>query len=220
MLPPFPSPQPTSHFEPESSQCHEFQKVRASILTSSKPASPKLNTPGEDDVVDIASGITGMEASALPKRIVPGDDKVEDIASGITGLAASSTDFPLPLLRSNAAHIAARRLASAVSSRIAQHALSSSPLVSAPGSPSLLSHDSVSPSLLCSVVSPDVSQGSGAVTLPGEDEFEDVASAVSARIAQSSSPAVVSAPVSPSLLPSVSPPLLTSDVSQGIAGAS
>ena len=105
-------------------------------------------------MVDIASGITGMEASALPKRIVPGDDKVEDIASGITGLAASSTDFPLPLLRSNAAHIAARRLASAVSSRIAQHALSSSPLVSAPVSPSLLSHDSVSPTLPCSVVTP------------------------------------------------------------------
>ena len=69
-------------------------------------------------------------------------------------------------------------------------------------------------------------------TLPGENEIEGIASGITGLEAcssaadhplpllRSSSPAVVSAPVSPSLLPSVSPPLLTSDVSQGIAGAS
>ena len=95
---------------------------------------------------------------ATPKRTLPGEDQIEDIASGITGLEArsSAADHPLPLLRSNAAHIAARLLASAVS----------------------------------------------------------------ARIAQSSSPSVVSLPVSPSLLHSGSPPLLSSGVSLGTAGAS
>ena len=111
---------------------------------------------------------------ATPKRTLPGEDQIEDIASGITGLEArsSAADHPLPLLRSNAAHIAARLLASAVSARIAQ---SSSPsVVSLPVSPSpsavsarfaqssspSIASLPVSPSLLQSDVSPGIAGAS------------------------------------------------------------
>ena len=63
------------------------------FLGLSKPAHPKTNTPCDEDVEDIASGITGMEASA---------------------------NHPIPLLRSNAAHVAARDLARAVALRVQQ----------------------------------------------------------------------------------------------------
>ena len=103
---------------------------------------------------------------ATPKRSLPEDDLVVDIATGLTGLEACSTStttsssHPIPLFRSIAAHSAAQRLSSAVSARIAILPESGS---SHPSPEAASSHPSparITSSLLNSAVSPGTADAS------------------------------------------------------------
>ena len=120
------------------------------------------------------------------------------IVSGLEA-ASSSTNHPLPLFRSNAAHIAAQRLASAVTARIV-----------AAGSPALPSD------------APSPAGGSGLLNVASVLPASSPGSFCSASHGVSPSPAACSSDaLSPQVVSHpVSPPLLNSGVSPGSASSS
>ena len=178
---------------------------RSVVLVSCvSTAAPTTSIPtGVSPVAN--SGHSSPAKLSTPKRNLPGDDLVEDIATGITGLEASSSssDHPLPLFRSNAAHAAARRLAFAFSARF-----------------------STSPSIAYSHVSPSPLAATDSLQVPSPHvACSPGCSASAAHSFVSPSPPSVggpSGPLSPHSCAShpVSPSLLTAHVSPGFASSS
>ena len=117
---------------PLSSTLHN----RHHILSTFLPSPTSTHTYQSAPSTHVFSMSTGATKPATPKRFCKGDDLIEDVPTGITGLEATatsstSTAHPIPLFHSTSTHIAARCLASTVSSACSASCSHSSALVPA-----------------------------------------------------------------------------------------
>ena len=131
---------------PPSSKSQQVSDERFS--PSPSPLLPAVSHPSSSPVHDLSSLPLTSTKSSVPKRIEIGEDLIVDLPSGITGLEAhpapsSASSHPIPLLQPISSHLASLRLSSALACTPALRTVS----LGAVGAPAHAS--SVSPVLSC-----------------------------------------------------------------------